>query len=57
MRCDVNTADALFLHEHLTRDLERLESELVHTDKRSMQRELAAEVQRLRELIARIFSP
>jgi hypothetical protein len=32
----------------------RWESELVHTDKREMQRQIAADARRLREILARI---
>ena len=56
MQIDLNTEDARFLHQQLARHLEEMESELVHTDKRDLQREIAADTRRLRELLAR-FAP
>ena len=56
MQIDLSTEDARFLHQQLARHLEEMESELVHTDKRDLQREIAADTRRLRELLAR-FAP
>jgi hypothetical protein len=54
MQIDLSIEDARFLHQQLTRHIEEMESELVHTDKRDMQREIAADAKRLREILARI---
>jgi hypothetical protein len=54
MQIDLDTDDIRFLHRQLTRHLEEMENELVHTDKRDLQRALAMDAQRLRALIARI---
>ena len=54
MQIDLSFDDARFLHQMLSRHLEEMESELVHTDKREMQRAIASDAQRLRALIARI---
>jgi hypothetical protein len=50
----LSEADARFLGEQLGRQADHLENELVHTDKREMQRELAQEVERLRGILAKI---
>lgn len=42
--------DARFLLDQLSRHAIRLEGELIHTDARAMQRELAAELSRLNQL-------
>ncbi|MDB4958598.1 MAG: hypothetical protein JWO36_6167 [Myxococcales bacterium] len=55
MRVELTKSDAMFLRDQLARHLERLEDELVHTDKRPMQRSLAADAGRLRELFERMF--
>ena len=54
MQIDLNLDDTRFLHQVLARHLEEMENELVHTDKRDLQREIAADAKRLRALIARI---
>jgi len=54
MQIDLSTDDARFLHQLLARHLEEMENELVHTDKRAMQREIAADARRLRDLLARL---
>jgi hypothetical protein len=54
MQIDLSIEDARFLHQLLARHLEEMENELVHTDKRAMQREIAADAKRLRELLARL---
>ena len=54
MQLEISRDDAQFLHDHLLRHLQRVEEELVHTEQRDMQRAIAAEARRLRELIDRI---
>jgi hypothetical protein len=54
MQIDLSNDDARFLHEQMARHLEELESELVHTDKRDLQRAIAADAERLRSLLARL---
>ena len=54
MQIDLSIDDARFLHQQLARHLEEMESELVHTDRREMQREIAADARRLREILARL---
>ncbi|MBX3199553.1 MAG: hypothetical protein KF850_36525 [Labilithrix sp.] len=48
--------DARFLCGQLGRHLERVDDELVHTDKREMQRELARDVARLRAVLRQLES-
>lgn len=47
-------ADAAFLKEQLGSQLNHIENELVHTDDRSMQRALAADLERLKTLCDRV---
>jgi hypothetical protein len=54
MQIDLSLDDARFLRQLLTRHLEEMDNELVHTDKRDLQREIAADTKRLRELLARL---
>jgi hypothetical protein len=54
MQIDLSLDDARFLHQLLARHLQEMENELVHTDKREMQREIAADTRRLRELLGRL---
>jgi hypothetical protein len=54
MQIDLSIDDTRFLHQLLARHLEEMENELVHTDKRTMQREIAADTKRLRALLARL---
>ena len=54
MRIDLSIDDARFLRRQMSRHLEEMESELVHTDRREMQRAIAADTRRMRDLIARI---
>jgi hypothetical protein len=54
MQLDLSPDDARFLHQVLERHLQEMENELVHTDKRDMQREIAADTRRLRALLDRI---
>jgi hypothetical protein len=56
MQIDLSIEDARFLHQQLTRHIEEMETEIVHTDKRDMQREIAADARRLRAILARIPS-
>jgi hypothetical protein len=56
MQIDLSLDDARFLHQVLSRHLQEMENELVHTDNREMQREIAADTRRLRELLGRIPS-
>ncbi|MBX3265035.1 MAG: hypothetical protein KIS78_17920 [Labilithrix sp.] len=48
--------DARFLCGQLERQLARVDDELVHTDKREMQRELARDVARLRAVLRQLES-
>ena len=48
VRLDFSREDARFLVGHLTRYIATLDDELVHSDKRAIQHELATEVERLR---------
>lgn len=54
MRLELTVDDAKILHHLLLAQLDRIEDELVHTDKRSMQREIAGDATRLRALIDRL---
>jgi hypothetical protein len=54
MRVVLSPDDARFLRAQLTAHLQEIEGELVHTDARSMQREIADDARRLRELIDRL---
>jgi hypothetical protein len=42
--------DARFLREHLQRHIRQVDDELVHTDRRSMQREIASDLDRLKRI-------
>ncbi|HVH46385.1 MAG TPA: hypothetical protein VM925_28785, partial [Labilithrix sp.] len=46
--------DARFLCTQLERQLAHIDDELVHTDKREMQRELARDVARLRSVLGQL---
>lgn len=48
---NLRTEDAAFLHDQLAKQLTHVEHELVHTDARDMQHELAHDLERLRALI------
>jgi hypothetical protein len=54
MRIDLTPGDAKVLQQLLTEQLNKLETELVHTDKRELQREIAGEAARIRGLIGRL---
>ena len=56
MQVQLTPQEATFLRDHLARHLKALEDELVHTEKRDLQRSLAEETQRLRVLIDRFAS-
>lgn len=47
--------DAAFLAEHLTQHLRHVEQELVHTDKRSLQADLARDVEQLERVRDRVM--
>lgn len=50
----LSTEDAGFLREQLQSQIAHLDDELVHTDKRRMQRALARDIERLRAIAERI---
>jgi hypothetical protein len=54
MRFEMTQEEAKFLDAHLVRHIESVENELVHTDKRQMQSELAREVSALRTIHDRL---
>jgi hypothetical protein len=48
MYLELTPEEAAFLREHLAKHVAQVENELVHTDKRELQRALARDVDRLR---------
>jgi hypothetical protein len=54
MQIELSPDDVQFLRQHLTRHLEEVENELVHTDARKMQRDIAADARRLRSILDKI---
>jgi hypothetical protein len=50
MHIEMKKEDVEFLHAQLTRHLHEMEVELAHTDKRELQRSLAADVSRLQRI-------
>jgi hypothetical protein len=56
MHLELSPDDARFLEEQLIRHLHEVENELVHTDDRQMQREIAEQTRRIRSLIDRLGS-
>jgi hypothetical protein len=54
MTFDLSTEEARLLERHLRRHLEEVEDELVHTDLRQMQAELAREIGALRGIEERL---
>lgn len=54
MNLELSPEEASLLATHLERHIERVDNELVHTDKRQMQRELANDEQRLVEILKRL---
>ncbi len=51
---DLSPEDVRFLADHLGRYMASLDDELVHSDKREIQHELATELERLRRLRERL---
>ncbi len=54
MNIDLSPQEARLLDQHLVRHIEQVDKELVHTDKREMQKALAGEVDALRVIRERI---
>lgn len=54
MQLDLSREEAVFLSRHLNRHIEAVDAELIHTDKRQLQRELAVDVAKLKELQERL---
>jgi hypothetical protein len=54
MQLDLTPEEARFLKEHLARHIAEVDTELVHTDTREMQRDLAADVEHLRRIERRL---
>ncbi len=54
MRFLLSTGEAQLLDDHLVRHIESVENELIHTDKRELQAELAREVDLLRQIRERL---
>jgi uncharacterized protein YPO0396 len=46
--------DARFLREHLQRHIQQIDDELVHTDRRALQHEIAEDLGRLRRIEAQL---
>ena len=56
MHVTLTRDEGRLLLRHLTQHIQHLDDELVHTDKRELQRSLAAELDELRSLAARLRS-
>lgn len=54
MRVELDPTESTLLHRVLADQLKRMEDELAHTEKRTMQREIAADAAKLRDLIVRL---
>ena len=54
MNLELTADEAQFLHDHVARHIEQVESELVHTDKRELQRALALDVDHLRSILQKL---
>jgi len=54
MNLSLTSAETRLLLNHLTQRIDHLDGELIHTDKRELQRALAVELQQLRALTDRI---
>lgn len=54
MQLDLSPEEARFLKEHLTAHIAQVDNELVHTDKREMQRALASDIDHLRRIERRL---
>jgi hypothetical protein len=50
MKLELSQDEAHFLSKHLTRHIAEVENELVHTDKRQLQRDLARDLEHLRAI-------
>jgi hypothetical protein len=50
MNLELSSDDARFLHDHLEDHIAHVESELIHTDKRDLQRALARDIEHLRTI-------
>ena len=56
MHLTLTPEETRLLVSHLTQRIEHMDAELVHTDRRDLQRSLASELQALRALTERIRS-
>jgi hypothetical protein len=54
MTIEISPNDAKTLHQLLLDQLHKIEDELVHTDQRGLQREIAGDAEKLRGLIERL---
>jgi hypothetical protein len=54
MQLDLSPDEAVFLTQQLNRHIEAMDAELIHTDKRQLQRELATEVAKLKAIHERL---
>ncbi|HET9992745.1 MAG TPA: hypothetical protein VFQ65_29625 [Kofleriaceae bacterium] len=54
MTIEITEIDAQLLRQLLAAQLQKIEDELVHTDQRGMQREIAGDAERVRTLIHRL---
>ncbi|HTJ83246.1 MAG TPA: hypothetical protein VL400_16115 [Polyangiaceae bacterium] len=54
MNLELSNHQALLLREHLKRHIEHVDNELVHTDKRQLQRELAHDEALLLEILEKL---
>ncbi len=57
---DLTQNDAVFLQDQLAKRARQMENELVHTDKRSMQADLARDLEQLERLqrhVGRLLAP
>ena len=56
MQVDLTDEEARLLALHLTKHIKHVDDELVHTDKRSMQRDLALDERRLLAILEKLES-
>lgn len=54
MHLELTNEEARFLERQLGRHLQEVETELAHTDTRDLQRALADDARRLREILGRV---
>jgi hypothetical protein len=54
MHLDLSPAEANFLAAQLAQHIQRVETELVHTDKHQLQRSIAADLGELRNILVRL---